>query len=61
MADLLAGIYEAYVGHKNFSMGRQPAPLDDTDTVSFSFFTRHLIPEQSESPLHFIVYLSPVT
>lgn len=30
---LFPGIYEAYVGHKNFSMGRQPAPLDGTNTV----------------------------
>ncbi|KAG5451649.1 G/T mismatch-specific thymine DNA glycosylase [Clonorchis sinensis] len=29
------GIYEAYVGHKNFSMGRQPTTLDGTDTTIF--------------------------
>ncbi|CAL8070809.1 unnamed protein product [Calicophoron daubneyi] len=29
------GIYEAYVGHKNFSMGRQPLPLEGTDTIIF--------------------------
>ncbi|GAA51325.1 TDG/mug DNA glycosylase family protein [Clonorchis sinensis] len=28
-------IYEAYVGHKNFSMGRQPTTLDGTDTTIF--------------------------
>ncbi|CAH8586066.1 unnamed protein product [Heterobilharzia americana] len=29
------GIYEAYVGHKNFCMGRQPTTLDGTDTIIF--------------------------
>ncbi|RTG82343.1 thymine-DNA glycosylase, partial [Schistosoma bovis] len=29
------GIYEAYVGHKNFCMGRQPTTLDGTDIVIF--------------------------
>nr|VZI13428.1 unnamed protein product [Spirometra erinaceieuropaei] len=29
------GIYEAFIGHKNFSMGKQPQPLSGTDTVVF--------------------------
>ncbi|VDK30056.1 unnamed protein product [Dibothriocephalus latus] len=29
------GIYEAFIGHKNFSMGKQPQPLAGTDTVVF--------------------------
>eukprot|EP00108_Taenia_solium_P006401 TsM_000636800 transcript=TsM_000636800 gene=TsM_000636800 len=29
------GIYETFVGHKNFSMGRQPEPLEGTNTVIF--------------------------
>uniref|UniRef100_A0A5K3FRL2 G/T mismatch-specific thymine DNA glycosylase n=1 Tax=Mesocestoides corti TaxID=53468 RepID=A0A5K3FRL2_MESCO len=29
------GIYETYVGHKNFSMGKQPEPLEGTNTVIF--------------------------
>ncbi|KAM3180876.1 hypothetical protein ACTXT7_015447 [Hymenolepis weldensis] len=29
------GIYETFVGHKNFSMGKQPEPLEGTNTVIF--------------------------
>ena len=29
-----AGIYEIFVGHKNFYFGKQPEPLPGTETVS---------------------------
>ena len=36
MYDILSfsGIYEVFVGHKNFAIGKQPEKLEGTDTVS---------------------------
>ena len=33
---ILTGIYEVFVGHKNFYFGKQPDLLPGTETVSFS-------------------------
>ncbi|CAH8551974.1 unnamed protein product [Dicrocoelium dendriticum] len=44
------GIYEAYVGHKNFSMGRQPTPLEGTDVVSSTYVYSQMLLDSFSSP-----------